>query len=794
MFFSRNKQLNRLLRKKGRLSPNFLNSVDGLDVVSKKIIKTKKELNNKIENNLDALNNQKDKVIKSVYKLESIVLKKIRQQHNNFDRILKESEKKLNKKRKVFLFFNKKKFSEKKETGLKNENQQTLFNFLIVLIILVVPFKIMASFNVFDLGSLEDRIINNSKSAISNLMTAGSAIGNLDMITANNRFVNAGSDFLKVSEDMEFVNDAILSLASLSSDPKLKLAAESKKFIKIGLIGSNLGQELTMALRGLSSNDGNWIKILDDFNVHGEKALVYSQELNQELKKINVNNLPKEYQNIFLEILVKTSKIPTSLSLLVDNTSELKSFLGAGRDKRYLLIFQNNAEMRGSGGFLGSYALIDFREGKIRNLEIPGGGSYDTEAGLTEIIKSPEPLWLVNPRWHFWDANWWPDFPTTAKNLMWFYEKSDGPSVDGVISFTPSVVEKLLMVTGPIDLTKDYGVIIDANNFWQQVQLTTEREHVAKETPEIVSHLPIGEQNKPKKIIGDLLNKIMEILPTKLDKENIIKLFSITEESLSSKQLLFYFKDNSLQSKVIDRGWAGEIVDTSLDYLMVVNTNIAGAKTDRVIREKIFQEIEIQKDGSVINTLTVTREHTASKNEPLVGVRNVNWLRVYVPQGSVLLNSSGFTIPDEKYFEKPEDDWLDNEFILKSEGQAVTTENGTKIYQENNKTVFANWSMVDPGNTTVITLKYKLPFNVFIKKRAANYFLERINNWLNSEKNIFYEYSLFLQKQPGSENQSFSASLSKPIDKEIIWQSTSLPTEKKLTKDSFYSFLLSVKQ
>lgn len=792
MFYYKNTNINKILRKKGRMSPNFLDSIDGLDVVPRKIIKARKEITNKIENSLDQLEDKKDRIIKSVYNLEAFVLKKIRQQHNHFDKILKESEKKLNKKRKVFLFFNKTKFN-KKERNSSDSKYQSLFSFFIILLVLVLPFKIMASFNIFDLKSLEERIINNSKSAVYNLMTAGSEVAGLNMLAANNRFAGAGSDFLKVSEDMKIVNDAILSLASLSSNPKLKLAAESKKFIKIGLIGSSLGEELTAALSGLNTNNGDWITILDDFSVHGKKALYYSKELDQELKNVNVDNLPLEYQSIFTNISATVSKIPESLSLLVDNTAELKTFLGSGKDKRYLLIFQNNAEMRGAGGFLGSYALVDFREGKIRNLEVPGGGSYDTEAGLTEIIKAPEPLWLVNPRWHFWDANWWPDFPTTAKNLMWFYEKSDGPSVDGVISFTPSVVEKLLTVTGPIDMTKDYGVVIDSNNFWQQVQLTTERDHVVKKTPEIVSHLPAGEENKPKKIIGDLLSRIMEILPTKLDKESIIKLFSITEDSLSSKQLMFYFKDNSLQSKVLERNWAGEMIKAPLDYLMVVNTNIAGAKTDKVITEDISQNIDIAEDGSVINTVVINRKHNALKNEPLVGVRNVNWLRVYVPLGSELLSASGFSLPDEKYFEKPADSWIDNEFILATEGKSRLGDNGVKIYEENGKTVFANWSMVDPGNTTTIIFKYKLPFNIFKEKRINNSFLTRLNNWLNNEKNVFYEYSLLVQKQPGSDNQSFSAILNKPENKETVWQSDILPLNAKLIQDSFYSFLLTVK-
>ena len=62
--------------------------------------------------------------------------------------------------------------------------------------------------------------------------------------------------------------------------------------------------------------------------------------------------------------------------------------------KRYLLIFQNNTEMRASGGFMGSFAVMDFSNGQVSNLNVPGGGTYDTEAGLKSKIVAPKPLQL----------------------------------------------------------------------------------------------------------------------------------------------------------------------------------------------------------------------------------------------------------------------------------------------------------------------------------------------------------------------------------------------------------------
>ncbi len=785
-------------RKKNNfeLSTNFLNSLDGLEVASKKINKIKYKIGKEIKKDKKIIVREGREIIKPIYKLEKEIIRKLNKQHQKFDKILFQGENSLRKIKKTHWFFNKRKV-ENNDKDLQLKWYRSLFSFFLVLIFLVIPLKLLSHFQIWEFSSLENKILSTSKSAIDNLMGAGAAASKLDLITAQNRFASAGAEFLQINEDMAFINDTILSLASLSSNPKIKLASESKKFIQIGIYGSNLGKELSQSLVGLQNNDGSWIKLLDDFSLHGHLALDNARALKKEINKIDVNNLPSEYQSRFLEIADKIDKLPDNLSLVVDNIDELKVVLGSGRDKRYLIIFQNNAEMRGSGGFLGSYALADFREGKIRKLEVPGGGSYDTEAGLTEKIKAPEPLWLVNPQWHFWDANWWPDFPTTAKNLMWFYEKSDGPTVDGVISVTPSVVEKLLTVTGPIDMTKDYGLVITADNFWQQVELTAERDNLVKNNPEAVSHLPVGEQNKPKKIIGDLTVKILEVLPQKLDKNNLIKLLSIFEDSLASKQIMFYFNDSNLEEKVVERNWGGKMSEAPLDYLMVTNTNIAGAKTDRVIKEKISHKTLITLDGTMIDTVTITRTHTAAKNAPLVGVRNVDWIRVYVPKGSELIEASGFIFPDAKYFESPDDSWLTNEFLAQTENLAITDSNsGTKIYQENGKTVFANWLMLDPGNSATISLTYRLPFNAWQVEKKTD-FLSRLNEWLNPGSDYMYPYSFLIQKQPGAENEEIVTELSLPKSVKMIWNSIDERNELihsfVLNRDQFYSALISAK-
>jgi len=700
---------------------------------------------------------------------------------------------------------------------------RALLSFVIVLLILIIPLKLLSYFKLLDFHSLEQRIVDKSHLALNNLMAAADFVGQMDLKSADASFQKAGGDFLSAQDDLNGVSDGLLSLAALSGDPKMKLASESRKFLTAGALAASLGENLVKATDGLFGDQAeNFSFRLDKFLNYGHLAVAKAADLKDELAKINPANLPDDYRVKFDILNKQAGVLANGLSNFVGLGDNLKEILGLSRDKRYLLVFQNNAELRASGGFLGSYALVDIHDGKITNLEVPGGGSYDTEGGMKVLVTAPQPLWLVNPLWHFWDANWWPDWPTTAQNLMWFYGKSDGPSVDGVISVTPTVVERLLEITGPIDLTKEYGLTIDANNFWDTVQTVVEVKNLAKTNPEALSdlaasaspalatrtapiatdlplkqNLNVNSDNKPKKIIGDLMAKIIAVLPQKLTKDNLGKILTAFESSLSEKQILMYFNDPTMEAAVLKRNWGGEVRAADKDYLLVVDTNIAGQKTDREITETISQESAVQADGSIIDTVTITRAHFGVKNEAMTGVRNVDWLRVYAPLGSQLISADGFGAPDAKYLqERPDKAWENIPALAAEKAALVEPSSGTKIYAEKDKTVFANWLMVDPGENATVVLKYRLPFN-FFSKPADNSWQKRISQWLNPDQAELVPYSLLWQKQPGAKPAKITSRLILPAGYSIFWRypgnlgggDSAWQTDGELSGDQYLSIL-----
>lgn len=342
--------------------------------------------------------------------------------------------------------------------------------------------------------------------------------------------------------------------------------------------------------------------------------------------------------------------IHANIRELLSVSDALLSILGHERSQRYLVMFQNNNELRPTGGFMGSYALLDIDRGEIKKIDIPGGGTYDVQGQLTEYVKPPRPMRVIADRWEFQDANYFPDFAASAEKIMWFYEEAGGPSVDGVIAINATFFEALLDIIGPIEMP-EYGVIITSDNFFDTIQKQVEFEYDK-------------EENKPKQIIADMapiaLNRLLQS-----GSQGILDVVSTLETGLQARELQFYFVQEKLQKIMAEKGWSGAIKQTNGDYLNVVSTNIAGGKTDAVTLRDYDLEVDISDDGSITNTLTITHTHDGDPNGVFTDIPNVDYLRVYVPDGSELLSVKGFNPPGDNLFEVvpeaqayPEDDYL----------------------------------------------------------------------------------------------------------------------------------------
>lgn len=376
-----------------------------------------------------------------------------------------------------------------------------------------------------------------------------------------------------------------------------------------------------------------------------------------------------------------------------------KEFGGFNGPRRYLLIFQNNAELRATGGFMGSYALVDVEGGKVEEMKVPTGGFYDLKGYITKRVEAPQPFHIFSPYWQIWNANWFADFPASAKTIAQFYEDSTGPTVDGVVMITPNIIEDLLEVTGPIEI-EEYDTVIDAKNFRRQTQVEVELEYDQ-------------EANTPKAFIGALAPKLIEKVFALVDAGRARDLLEVIDIALEEKQLLMYSTDQSVQQTIADLNWGGLVREVPGDYLQVIHTNIGGGKTDLVIKDSIRQEVKIRPDGGIVNEVTLTRTHTGDSEDIFEGHDNLDYLRFYVPHGSRLITATGFTEDDlTDRFKTTEDSLEQYELLDSLKNAKIDPSSKMQIFEENNKTVFGHWLGIKPGQTKTVQIRYELPFTV----------------------------------------------------------------------------------
>lgn len=618
-----------------------------------------------------------------------------------------------------------------------------LLSFCLIGIIIVLPLRGIAYYK--DIQETRGEILNTGADAFNYLGTAAS-LGFSNPVEANKSFGEALTRFQSIRQQLGGVNTALVKIAATLPDNN-KLSSGSKML----LAGENVAQAgkiFTNVFASLEENQNHHLtKKLDVLRQALLKAQPFIQEAGVNLTAVNPEIVPPDYRIIFLQIQKQLPLLTENINGFVKFSDALLSILGHEETKRYLIFFQNNAELRPTGGFLGSFALLDIDRGEIKNLEIPAGGTYDMNGSLKAAVIAPEPLHLINTRWQLQDANWFADFPASAEKIMWFYEKSGGPTVDGVITITPTVVEKLLKLIGPITL-ENYGTTINEANFWRIVQKEAEKKFY--------------ETRESKQIIGELADKMLErILSGNQDK--FIQVLQVMNESLQEKDILLYFTDKENQEIAASLGWSGEIKAAPRDYLAVINTNIAGGKSDRVIKENISLQTEILPNGEIINTAKIIRTHQGQEGEEFIGVNNISYLRLYVPSGSALLNVEGANKPEERLFEEPEED-LDVDFQLADVKKIVDSKSGTEVYEESGKTVFANWLQVKPGHSRSISFTYKLPFKLNLEENEKSIWSKFLND--SSTK---HSYSLLIQKQPGTDSE-FGHHVKLPDGLKMFWK------------------------
>lgn len=354
----------------------------------------------------------------------------------------------------------------------------------------------------------------------------------------------------------------------------------------------------------------------------------------EKLNQIDVKSLLPEVADPLSTATSQLQEVTGALDAAADASAVAPRMLGAQESRRYLLIIQNNAETRASGGIPGALAVLNLDKGKL-TLDAQ---SSATDLGVMQpsVAIDPEQQHIYSGRLgkYMQDINLTPDFPTAASTAQAMWERTTGQRVDGVISIDPVALSYVLDATGPVKIT----------------------------SPEVLS---LAENKLPTELSGDnVVATLLSDVYASIEEPELqdayfagvaSEIFAAFSNGMSNAQAL---------SKGLTRGteegrisvWSGVEAEQSLISKYALSGSITGpsvspaqfgvyfndgtgAKMDYYVKRTVQLIKECPKDGYEQTTIRVTSTNTAPADAATSLPAYVTGNGVFgVPPGSVQTN------------------------------------------------------------------------------------------------------------------------------------------------------------
>ena len=405
-----------------------------------------------------------------------------------------------------------------------------------------------------------------------------------------------------------------------------------------------------------------------------------------------------------LESLLNTLEQVTYLTKIIP------ALAGYPEPAKFLFIMHNNDELRPSGGFIGVYGLMATESGRIEGLTTYDSYHLDMPASISGNwnLAPPEPLvkYLKVKNWYLRDANWSPDWPTSARNIQKIYQGEkraigeEPEKFNGIIGLSPDFVAELIDLVGPIEVR---GEIYERENFQELLQYNVEIAYLEQD---------ISSWDR-KDVVNEIVYELKERL-FKLSAENFYQLVNILSTNVAKKNIQLYFNEPRLEDLAKRLNAGGEIKTTSADYLLVVDANLGAFKSDAVVKKEIDYEVNLGKNKAEAS-LRLAYRHEGGFDWRTTRYRS--YTRVYLPLGSKLKSLESFGL------------------VKLEEGSVISYDD-----LELNKTIVAFFFSLEPGTAGGLDLEYNLSENLFSDLNSSN-------------------YSLLVQKQSGRRTESFNFKL-----------------------------------
>ncbi len=548
----------------------------------------------------------------------------------------------------------------------------------------------------------------NIKSAKSNLSKGDFILTKKKAENAQLNFKTAQGEFSFITYPISFIiPQKIQGIIQALKSANHASAAVSNFSEGAGVLSQHLAGILSTNTNSQSANT-------KDSSASFSKAIfeaAFAGELAKNAQNAGIFERKMQKAGEDLSFLSEVSQISYDLTNLI-------KVIASSDNISYLILIENNSELRPGGGFIGNYGLANFKNGKLISVDVDD--IYTIDGQLKEKITPPKELTqkLGVKQLYLRDSNWTTDFQINSKTAIDFYKKETGKDVDGVIAFDLSFMQKLLEKIGPLKM-EDYKEEITAQNLFEKGEYYAE-----------VGFFPGSTQKRD--FFASLAKTLITKITSSLTNPDFsassqlpwLALIETIKENLSQKPLLLSFVDPTLSTFIKTKSWDNPLPPTNYnitddaaetrDFIALAEANIGANKVNRYIERKINYEMTIGRDADLMATLTITYKNNSPADTWPAGTY-VNFLRVYVPAPSGL---------------------EDFQFDQKSDLKKV------EVSSQANLTVFSTLLEVPVKQTKTVIFKYRIPKNIKLEK--APY------------------YSIYFQKQPGTEKDPLTFTFNLP--------------------------------
>ncbi|KKU56307.1 MAG: hypothetical protein UX78_C0010G0025 [Candidatus Amesbacteria bacterium GW2011_GWA2_47_11] len=362
-------------------------------------------------------------------------------------------------------------------------------------------------------------------------------------------------------------------------------------------------------------------------------------------------------------------------------------------DKTYIVLLQNNTELRPTGGFMGSYIRARFKDGGL--VDWTAQDIYEPDGKLAGHVEPPYPVQEAFRQgwWRLRDSNWDPDFASAAATVAWFLEQGGEEKIDGVMAINLELVNSILKILGPVEVVT-YGETVTDKNLYNLAQSYAE-----------VDWKPGSTQKRD--FLGAVGTAVWERMKN-IRPGQAVKLAGLVKAQLDKKQILVWIGEEKLQAEIREWGWDGGLGNYYGDYLYIVETNLGANKANCCINRELRHEVEIG-DGELRERIEVEWQNDNPFENPrppyFWGGDYIDYVRVVVPREARVVSVS---VSGEKLRPQTQGDFARPSSLRQERSEEVWVEEERERVR-----IIGFWAVVPAGERVAAEVKYELPGDEF---------------------------------------------------------------------------------